>query len=115
MIQELVNVGDAVLVFYTDKEVKEIYISEHMWNLFEQSFLVDMTSCASVSHDRKHVDSALEHSVMTSAVSAFTAFSHSLGSNPPARLCPAAPGGLPVVSIPPSDTMWRVAYAPCRT
>ena len=46
-----------------------------------RSFLVDMTSCASVTHDRKHVDFALEHNVMTSAVSAFTAFSHSLGSN----------------------------------
>ena len=47
-MQELVNDGEDVLFFYNnDKEVTEIYILGHTWNLFEQSFFFDMArSCA---------------------------------------------------------------------
>jgi len=46
----------------TEVEVKEIYTSNHMWSLFERSFVVDMAKCASVPHqDRKHADTALEN------------------------------------------------------
>ena len=58
----------------TEVEVKEIYTSGHMWNLFEWSFLVDMVRCASDTNNRNDADSALEHYVTTSAVNVITAF-----------------------------------------
>lgn len=58
----------------TEVEVKEIYTSNHMWSLFERSFLVDMARCATATHDRKHADAALEHYVTTSVVNVITTF-----------------------------------------
>lgn len=40
--------------------MKEIYTSNHMWSLFEKSFIVDMSLIASSTHDRHHADTALE-------------------------------------------------------
>ena len=58
----------------TEVEVKEIYTSNHMWSLFERSFLVDMALVASATHDRKHADTSLEHYVTTSVVNVITTF-----------------------------------------
>ncbi len=58
----------------TEVEVKEIYASNHMWSLFERSFLVDMALVASSTHDRKHADTALEHYVTSSVVNVITTF-----------------------------------------
>ena len=43
--------------------MKEIYTSNHMWQLFEHSFLLDMGIISNATHDRKHADTALEHYV----------------------------------------------------
>ena len=43
--------------------MKEIYTSNHMWQLFEQSFLIDMGVISNATHDRKHADTALEQYV----------------------------------------------------
>lgn len=40
--------------------MKEIYTSNHMWSLFEKSFIVDMGLIATSTHDRQHADTALE-------------------------------------------------------
>ena len=47
----------------TEVEMKEIYTSNHMWQLFEQSFLIDMGVISNATHDRKHADTALEQYV----------------------------------------------------
>ncbi|KAJ8985868.1 hypothetical protein NQ317_006242 [Molorchus minor] len=47
----------------TEVEMKEIYTSNHMWTLFEKSFLVDMADIATAPSDRKHPDRALENYV----------------------------------------------------
>ncbi|CAB4057996.1 ITPR1 [Lepeophtheirus salmonis] len=47
----------------TEVEMKEIYTSNHMWQLFEKSFLLDMGVVSNSTHDRKHADTALEHYV----------------------------------------------------
>ncbi|XP_011161060.1 inositol 1,4,5-trisphosphate receptor isoform X2 [Solenopsis invicta] len=44
----------------TEVEMKEIYTSNHMWSLFEKSFIVDMGLIATSTHDRQHADTALE-------------------------------------------------------
>lgn len=43
--------------------MKEIYTSNHMWQLFERSFLLDMGVVSNATHDRKHADIALENYV----------------------------------------------------
>lgn len=40
--------------------MKEIYTSNHMWSLFEKSFIVDMGLIATSTHDRQHAETALE-------------------------------------------------------
>ncbi len=47
----------------TEVEMKEIYTSNHMWQLFEKSFLLDMGVVSNATHDRKHADIALENYV----------------------------------------------------
>ncbi|XP_011870190.1 PREDICTED: inositol 1,4,5-trisphosphate receptor isoform X7 [Vollenhovia emeryi] len=44
----------------TEVEMKEIYTSNHMWSLFEKSFIVDMGLIATSTHDRQHADTSLE-------------------------------------------------------
>ncbi|CAL1674782.1 unnamed protein product [Lasius platythorax] len=44
----------------TEVEMKEIYTSNHMWSLFEKSFIVDMGLIATSTHDRQHAETALE-------------------------------------------------------
>ena len=36
----------------TEVEMKEIYTSNHMWDLFEKSFLLDMAVVSNATHDR---------------------------------------------------------------
>ena len=36
----------------TEVEMKEIYTSNHMWQLFEKSFLLDMGVVSNSTHDR---------------------------------------------------------------
>jgi inositol 1,4,5-triphosphate receptor type 1 len=36
----------------TEVEMKEIYTSHHMWQLFERSFLLDMAIVSNATHDR---------------------------------------------------------------
>uniref|UniRef100_W5NDZ4 Inositol 1,4,5-trisphosphate receptor n=1 Tax=Lepisosteus oculatus TaxID=7918 RepID=W5NDZ4_LEPOC len=43
----------------TEVEMKEIYTSNHIWNLFE-NFLIDMSRVCNSPTDRKHADMALE-------------------------------------------------------
>ncbi|MBN3317525.1 ITPR2 protein, partial [Atractosteus spatula] len=43
----------------TEVEMKEIYTSNHIWNLFE-NFLIDMARVCNSPTDRKHADMALE-------------------------------------------------------
>uniref|UniRef100_A0A3Q0QQ57 Inositol 1,4,5-trisphosphate receptor n=1 Tax=Amphilophus citrinellus TaxID=61819 RepID=A0A3Q0QQ57_AMPCI len=52
----------------TEVEMKEIYTSSHIWNLFD-NFLVDMASVCNTTTDRSHADLALEKYV-TEAVMA---------------------------------------------
>ena len=47
----------------TEVEMKEIYTSSHMWQLFEKSFLIDMGVVSNATHDRKHADTVLENYV----------------------------------------------------
>ena len=47
----------------TEVEMKEIYTSNHMWQLFEKSFLIDMGVVSNATHDRKHADTVLENYV----------------------------------------------------
>ncbi|XP_046984326.1 inositol 1,4,5-trisphosphate receptor [Schistocerca americana] len=58
----------------TEVEMKEIYTSNHMWSLFEKSFLVDMGIVANSTHDRKHADTALENYVINSVMNIITTF-----------------------------------------
>ncbi|XP_032895218.1 inositol 1,4,5-trisphosphate receptor type 2 [Amblyraja radiata] len=46
----------------TEVEMKEIYTSNHIWNLFE-NFIVDMNRVCNSTTDRKHADTALERYV----------------------------------------------------
>ena len=39
----------------TEVEMKEIYTSNHMWQLFENSFLIDMGVVSNATHDRRYV------------------------------------------------------------
>ncbi|CAG2053002.1 unnamed protein product [Timema podura] len=58
----------------TEVEMKEIYTSNHMWSLFEKSFLVDMGIVANSPCDRKHADIALENYVINSVMNIITTF-----------------------------------------
>uniref|UniRef100_A0A1B6EDM6 Inositol 1,4,5-trisphosphate receptor n=1 Tax=Clastoptera arizonana TaxID=38151 RepID=A0A1B6EDM6_9HEMI len=61
----------------TEVEMKEIYTSNHMWSLFEKSFLVDMGIVANVTHDRKHADLAMENYVTNSVMAIINTFFNS--------------------------------------
>ncbi|XP_031782791.1 inositol 1,4,5-trisphosphate receptor isoform X4 [Nasonia vitripennis] len=58
----------------TEVEMKEIYTSNHMWSLFEKSFIVDMGLIATATHDREHADTALENYVTNCLMSIITTF-----------------------------------------
>ena len=58
----------------TEVEMKEIYTSNHMWQLFEKSFLLDMGVVSNSTHDRKHADLALEHYVTETLMDIITTF-----------------------------------------
>ncbi|XP_019760467.2 inositol 1,4,5-trisphosphate receptor [Dendroctonus ponderosae] len=58
----------------TEVEMKEIYTSNHMWTLFEKSFLVDMADIATAPSDRKHPDKALENYVTNCVMNLITTF-----------------------------------------
>ncbi|XP_018320612.1 inositol 1,4,5-trisphosphate receptor isoform X2 [Agrilus planipennis] len=58
----------------TEVEMKEIYTSNHMWTLFEKSFLVDMADIATAPDDRKHPDKALENYVTNGVMNIITTF-----------------------------------------
>lgn len=54
--------------------MKEIYTSNHMWSLFEKSFLVDMALVATNLVDRKHADKALENYVTNGLMNIISTF-----------------------------------------
>ena len=54
--------------------MKEIYTSNHMWQLFDKSFLLDMGIVSNATHDRKHADTALEHYVTNTLMDIITTF-----------------------------------------
>ncbi|XP_043281017.1 inositol 1,4,5-trisphosphate receptor isoform X5 [Venturia canescens] len=58
----------------TEVEMKEIYTSNHMWSLFEKSFIVDMGLIATSTHDRKHADISLENYVTNCLMNIITTF-----------------------------------------
>lgn len=58
----------------TEVEMKEIYTSNHMWSLFEKSFLVDMAVVATAPSDRKHADKALENYVTNAVMNIISTF-----------------------------------------
>ncbi|XP_017780207.1 PREDICTED: inositol 1,4,5-trisphosphate receptor isoform X5 [Nicrophorus vespilloides] len=58
----------------TEVEMKEIYTSNHMWSLFEKSFLVDMADIATAPIDRKHPDKALENYVTNGVMNIISTF-----------------------------------------
>ncbi|XP_069694590.1 inositol 1,4,5-trisphosphate receptor isoform X4 [Periplaneta americana] len=61
----------------TEVEMKEIYTSNHMWSLFEKSFLVDMGIVANATHDRKHANIALENYIINSVMNIISTFFNS--------------------------------------
>ena len=60
----------------TEVEMKEIYTSNHMWQLFE-NFLVDMAMVCNAPSDRKHADVMLEDYVTVTVMSVITTFFNS--------------------------------------
>ncbi|XP_043461353.1 inositol 1,4,5-trisphosphate receptor isoform X1 [Leptopilina heterotoma] len=58
----------------TEVEMKEIYTSNHMWSLFEKSFIVDMGLIANATHDRSHADTVLENYVTNCLMNIITTF-----------------------------------------
>ncbi|XP_067209900.1 inositol 1,4,5-trisphosphate receptor isoform X4 [Linepithema humile] len=58
----------------TEVEMKEIYTSNHMWSLFEKSFIVDMGLIATATHDRQHADTALETYVTSCLMNIISTF-----------------------------------------
>lgn len=58
----------------TEVEMKEIYTSNHMWTLFERSFLVDMGVIGTCTSDRKHADKALENYVTNGLMNIVSTF-----------------------------------------
>jgi inositol 1,4,5-triphosphate receptor type 1 len=57
--------------------MKEIYTSNHMWSLFEKSFLLDMGNVANAMQDRKHADTALENYIINSVMNIISTFFNS--------------------------------------
>ncbi|XP_071158976.1 inositol 1,4,5-trisphosphate-gated calcium channel ITPR1-like isoform X6 [Mytilus edulis] len=57
----------------TEVEMKEIYTSPHMWNLF-QNFLEDMGRVSTATTDRKHADIALENYVTETVMNVIYTF-----------------------------------------
>lgn len=59
--------------------MKEIYTSNHMWSLFEKSFLVDMNHVTSNVHlmSRSEADTALESYVTNSVMMLINTFFNS--------------------------------------
>ncbi|XP_066541868.1 inositol 1,4,5-trisphosphate receptor type 2 [Hoplias malabaricus] len=57
----------------TEVEMKEIYTSNHIWNLFE-NFLEDMSKVCSSSSDRKHADATLDKYVTETIMSIVKGF-----------------------------------------
>lgn len=58
----------------TEVEMKEIYTSNHMWSLFEKSFIVDMSLIATSIHDRQHADTSLESYVTSCLMNIIATF-----------------------------------------
>ncbi|XP_035720751.1 inositol 1,4,5-trisphosphate receptor-like isoform X3 [Vespa mandarinia] len=58
----------------TEVEMKEIYNSNHMWSLFEKSFIVDMTLIATPKSDQQDADIALENYVTSCLMNIITTF-----------------------------------------
>ncbi|KAK2589036.1 hypothetical protein KPH14_001879 [Odynerus spinipes] len=58
----------------TEVEMKEIYTSNHMWSLFEKSFIVDMNLIATCTSDRQDADIALENYVTSCLMNIITTF-----------------------------------------
>ncbi|XP_070152834.1 inositol 1,4,5-trisphosphate receptor-like isoform X2 [Polyergus mexicanus] len=58
----------------TEVEMKEIYNSNHMWSLFEKSFIVDMGLIATSTHDRQHADTVLETYVTSCLMNIISTF-----------------------------------------
>lgn len=58
----------------TEVEMKEIYNSNHMWSLFEKSFIVDMTLIATPKSDQQDEDIALETYVTSCLMNIITTF-----------------------------------------
>ncbi|XP_044006892.1 inositol 1,4,5-trisphosphate receptor isoform X3 [Aphidius gifuensis] len=58
----------------TEVEMKEIYTSNHMWSLFEKSFIVDMAIISNATHDRKHANTSLENYVTNCLMNIITTF-----------------------------------------
>ena len=54
--------------------MKEIYTSNHMWSLFEKSFIVDMGLVATATHDRLHADTELENYVTNCVMNIIATF-----------------------------------------
>ncbi|XP_031335634.1 inositol 1,4,5-trisphosphate receptor isoform X3 [Photinus pyralis] len=58
----------------TEVEMKEIYTSNHMWSLFDKSFLVDMADIATAPADRTNSDKALEYYVTNGVMNIISTF-----------------------------------------
>lgn len=63
----------------TEVEMKEIYTSNHMWSLFEKSFLVDMNHVTSSAYlmSRSEADTPLESYVTNSVMMLINTFFNS--------------------------------------
>ncbi|KAF5282120.1 hypothetical protein FQA39_LY17676 [Lamprigera yunnana] len=61
----------------TEVEMKEIYTSNHMWSLFDKSFLVDMADIATSPGDRTNSDKALEYYVTNGVMNIISTFFNS--------------------------------------
>ena len=76
LIDNKIQVKDAYVNFLThcyidtEVEMKEIYTSSHMWQLFEQSFIQDMDIVSSSSP----TNPALEHYVSNTLMDIITTF-----------------------------------------
>jgi hypothetical protein len=57
--------------------MKEIYTSNQIWRLFEESFLVDMAVVANATLDRKHADTQLEDYVVNTVMKIIATFFNS--------------------------------------
>lgn len=57
--------------------MKEIYASNHMWSLFEKSFLVDMNIVLRSHGDRTTADAALENYVTNGVMNIISTFFNS--------------------------------------